>query len=155
MHLLTAVANRDEADARSTAVDRQRRWSDREEAATMNGFLCQVSKNGNLAVVTVHGDVDLSVTEILWHHLEALLTPSTRVIVDCRAITFIDSVGLQSLLRAALMASQFGVDFALATPSGPVTRVLALSGAAEAFTILDVVPVGPGVPGPGDTALRH
>jgi stage II sporulation protein AA (anti-sigma F factor antagonist) len=106
----------------------------------MDGFSSQAREDGDLVVVTVIGDVDLSSTDLLWDQLNAWLDPSVRVVVDCSQITFIDSMGLRTLVQAAHAASDMNTYFGLVAPSAAVVRVLELSGTSDLFTISDGVP---------------
>ena len=116
----------------------------------MSEYSCQAHDMPGGVVLVVRGDVDLAASDRLWKDIASRLVPPAEVVVDCSGITFMDSMGLRSLIRAAQAAAeQEGVRFALAAPSAPVLRVLDLSGTADVFVILDAVPgTGPAAPAP-------
>ena len=105
-----------------------------------NGYFFQARTDDDEAVVTIAGDIDLSVAARLWEDLRVWFAPHRRVLVDCSAITFIDSMGLRVLIQAAHAAEQSDVAFALMRPSAAVTTVLDLSGTADMFTITEGIP---------------
>jgi anti-anti-sigma factor len=107
----------------------------------MSEYFCQAHDMPGGVVLVVRGDVDLAASDRLWKDIASRFVPPTEVVIDCSGITFLDSMGLRSLIRAAQAAEgQEGVRFALAAPSAPVLRVLDLSGTADVFVILQEVP---------------
>jgi len=115
---------------------------EKDEDAELSGFSCQARQDGNLAVLTVSGDVDLAAADGLWDILREALRPGIRVVADLAAVTFLDSTGLRVLVRAEQTAQDLaGAEFALVAPSAPVMRVLDLSGTEAMFSILESVPV--------------
>jgi anti-anti-sigma factor len=89
-----------------------------------------------LLIVSIAGDVDLSVSEEL---ANALVPPGdgegcAGVAVDMGQVTFMDSSGLHALLRAADALARARISLALVTPPGSsVARVLELAGVDSQF----------------------
>jgi anti-anti-sigma factor len=92
------------------------------------GLQCTTDKHGGLVVVQVVGDVDLATADVLWGELSAQLVPGSAVVLECTGITFIDSMGLQVLLRTNRYASEQSASFGLIGTNQYVDRVLELSG---------------------------
>jgi stage II sporulation protein AA (anti-sigma F factor antagonist) len=83
-----------------------------------------------IAVVTT-GDVDYASSEALWNELHAQLVPASALGLECTGITFMDSMGLQVLIRARHHAIEQQVSFALIGANEYVDRVLELTGLTD------------------------
>ena len=87
------------------------------------------------AVVVAEGEVDMFTAPALRARLgRAMGAPSTVVVLDTSAVTFIDCAGLRELIavRARLVAS--GRTLHLRSPSPTVLRLLELTGTTKVFT---------------------
>ena len=86
--------------------------------------------------VAVRGEVDISVAEALEEVLEAAIRESVGAfIVDLSELDFIESTGLQVLLRARGLLGREDRALAVVCPHGPVRRVFELSGLSEMFAL--------------------
>jgi anti-anti-sigma factor len=101
----------------------------------MERFSVAASVTDRRAILAVVGEVDLAAADGLRSELDRWLTQSDTVVVDCAGITFIDSIGLRTLIEAANKAEDSGVRFRLAAVPSPVSRVFELAGVTEVFTI--------------------
>jgi anti-sigma B factor antagonist len=91
---------------------------------------------GDAPGVAVRGEVDLSVVEALEDGLEAAIRESVGAfIIDLSELDFIDSTGLQVLLRARGLLGREDRALAVVCPHGPVRRVFELSGLSELFVL--------------------
>lgn len=86
--------------------------------------------------MTVSGELDVASSQVLERELAKLQTAS-MVIVDMRALTFVDSTGLGVLVRAHQRAQQEGRRFGLVRGNGQVTRLLTLTGLDEELLVRD------------------
>jgi anti-sigma B factor antagonist len=87
---------------------------------------------GTTQIVTVHGELDLAAR----HQLSAVIDRAIgllpdRVVIDLSATTFMDSSGVQCLLRAQRHASARQLELIVIPGSAPVQRLLALCGFDE------------------------
>jgi anti-anti-sigma factor len=81
-----------------------------------------------VTIVAVAGEVDLSAVPALRQRLTEVISPARgEVVVDLRAVDFMDASGVGALVRAAGEAARFGVRFRVRAPSPAVTRVLSLA----------------------------
>ncbi|MFE6866622.1 STAS domain-containing protein [Kitasatospora sp. NPDC057692] len=93
------------------------------------------------SVLALHGELDLDSVAVLHRALDrALALPGTVVVIDCGDLAFCDSTGIGALLEAAVRAAGFGSRIELARPRPLVRRALELTGATDAFPVLDTVP---------------
>ena len=80
---------------------------------------------GEIDAATARTGIDLLVT--------ADPRPGDMVTFDMRDVDFIDSSGVSMLLKIRSYLDGMGCRFALANPSAPVVRVLALLGLSDTF----------------------
>ena len=94
------------------------------------------TRSGDVAVVTVRGDLDLaSAPRLRTAALDELLAGCRRLVLDLRDLEFIDSVGLGMIVAIRKRARGLGGDVALVVATERIRRPLELSGVAR---ILDV-----------------
>ena len=91
------------------------------------------------------GDLDMADAEALQRLLGevARAVAPAPIVVDLRALEFIDSHGVRALFRAREDAERAGSRIALCTGEGPIRRTLELVGAASAFELIAEPPRDP------------
>lgn len=83
------------------------------------------------------GDLELTSAHLLEDGLREVAESGARsIVVDLRAIGFCDASGVNALVALQRHAVRHGARLAL-RPSPQVRRVLAMSGVADVFTLLD------------------
>ena len=88
--------------------------------------------------VALYGEVDLAVAAELETALEdAILESVGAFIIDLSDLDFIESTGLQVLLRARGLLGREDRALAVVCPHGPVRRVFELSGLSELFALYE------------------
>jgi len=97
------------------------------------------------AGVMLSGDLDMADAEAVQRLLAevARQVAPAPVVVDLRALDFIDSHGVRALFRAREDAERAGSRIALCTGEGPIRRTLELVGAASAFEFVADLPRDP------------
>lgn len=105
-------------------------------------FQVVVERGRDRALVSVHGEVDISTAPELTTALEDADKGGEQVVVDLTPTTFIDSTGLRTIVHAA---RRIGERFVLVCPphNSAVMRVVDLSGfqlTTEMAATLDEVP---------------
>ena len=91
---------------------------------------------GDAPGVAVHGEVDLNVVPALEGALDVAIRDSVGAfMIDLSDLEFIDSSGLQVLLRARGLLGREDRQLAVVCPYGPVRRVFELSGCSELFAL--------------------
>lgn len=82
--------------------------------------------------VTVSGDVDSATAAVLDAELDALIAADARLVVlDLSAVTFLDSSGLRSIVRAGAALAERDGRLTCAGLSGAATKVLEITGLLE------------------------
>ncbi|MFC1414298.1 STAS domain-containing protein [Streptacidiphilus sp. N1-12] len=90
------------------------------------------------AVVAISGQLDGDTAAVLQHQLAALTLQGRRFIVlDLALVPFMDSSGLNSVLRARSALLRHEGQLLLAAPSEPVRRLLDLTGISLATPLHD------------------
>jgi anti-sigma B factor antagonist len=102
-------------------------------AAVSSQFRFETSQDGDAATVRVFGDVDLLSADELQEAVTAAATPTHAVVVDMTEVEFIDSSGLNALVRAAAEIRDKGGSVRLGGMSEPVERIISVSGIAPLF----------------------
>jgi anti-anti-sigma factor len=101
-------------------------------------LLVEVRTEGRSEVVVPAGELDYHTAELLTEPLDrALERGRTRLVVDCAALDFCDSTGLNVLLGARLKAEAAGGGVHLAGMLPVVARVFEITGAEAVFTVHD------------------
>jgi anti-anti-sigma factor len=89
-------------------------------------------------VLSISGELDLAASPTMEKRLEQVFTDSiSQLIIDLRALEFIDSTGLSVLVKANQRAEDTGCRFGLVNGGSQVRRLLSLTGIAERLTVAD------------------
>jgi anti-anti-sigma factor len=101
-------------------------------------LVVEVKQNTDSIVVVLTGELDLATSGAFEEHMRgAESSRPSRLIVDLTALGFMDSTGLQTLLRARERAN--GSEYRLFLRRGPhqVQRVFELTRTVDAFNFED------------------
>jgi anti-anti-sigma factor len=91
-------------------------------------------------VVRVAGELDIFTSASLRQRLEALIVDGTpRLIIDLRAVTFLDSSGLGALVMAHRKLRVLRGGFAVVVEDGAVERVLVATGLKHVLRVFGTV----------------
>jgi anti-sigma B factor antagonist len=86
--------------------------------------------------LAVRGEVDMETAPEIETALEEAIRESAGAfVVDLTGVGFLDSSGLQVLLRARALLGREDRALAIVCPFGPVRRVFELSGVSELFAL--------------------
>jgi anti-sigma B factor antagonist len=99
-------------------------------------FQVDVSFETPVPVITVTGELDASTAPVFNHALEAALDRAhDGLVLNLTATRYIDSAGIQSLLRLYHHARRCGLRVMLVDRVDPVRKVFQLVGMARLFPI--------------------
>ncbi|MDO3701428.1 STAS domain-containing protein [Micromonospora sp. C28SCA-DRY-2] len=102
---------------------------------------CEV--RGDVARVTVAGEIDLSNAHLVAELLESIVVVRAPLVaVDLSAVTFFGAYGISALLRAQRQLTERGGRLTLCQLSPVVRRVLDVTGTLTAFEVVERTPVG-------------
>ncbi len=88
--------------------------------------------------VRVSGELDLCTSSQLQGHMSGLEGRKTTVILDLRAVSFLDSTGLRALWTIRQQMASAGGTLLLRSPSDAVARVLRLTKLDKVFELVSV-----------------
>jgi anti-anti-sigma factor len=101
------------------------------------------TQQGDTAHIRVVGELSDQARRPLVRTMTELMLNGTtlrRVVVDARAVTFLNSAGVAILVQLQKMGHPRGIELALAVQGSTVLRPLQLSGLWHRFTIIDERP---------------
>jgi anti-anti-sigma factor len=100
--------------------------------------LIKLAADAQGMVVTVGGELDLETAPMLDRALADIdETQVNRLLIDLRQVSFMDSTGLSSILRAQRLARSNGHALVLRRGSRQVQRLFQLAGVAAGLTFVD------------------
>jgi len=100
-------------------------------------FRCDVSYIDDRAVVLVQGDVDLATAPTFLREVRATLAlPIAGVAVDLGGVTFMDSSGINVLVKTRREATERSITFTLGAVPEQARLVLDVAGLAETFGLV-------------------
>jgi anti-anti-sigma factor len=103
-------------------------------------FSVIVTSDGDRATVALRGELDLSGVDRAREAVEqAEATDAALLVLDLSELEFIDSTGLEVLLRAARRAHDSGRRLIVARPSRYVRRLLEMTAIDQSLDIVDDV----------------
>lgn len=90
--------------------------------------------------IEVEGEVDLATVEDLQRAIDAVFDDGgDHLVVDLTGSTFMDSTGLKTLVMSNRKFQAADRSFAIAVTSGPVSRLIDLSGVNSTIRTVDSV----------------
>lgn len=95
-------------------------------------FRCETRRDGEAAWVRPIGELDLDTAPRLEQELAAIRKAgAARIVLDMRALTFMDSTGLRLVIRWDTAATEEGFEFAIVPGPDAVHRVFRLTGMSD------------------------
>jgi anti-sigma B factor antagonist len=103
-----------------------------------SGFDARCEKRDGAVVVVARGELDLASADALRSVLRGSDAQAPIVVLDLRAVTFIDSSGLSVIVGHSRRADTYGFRFGIAVGGArTVSRVFDLSGLTETLPIIE------------------
>ncbi len=95
----------------------------------------QTESAGETVTVAAFGEVDLEVSPDFWTAIEGAIAITQRLRIRLADVSYIDSSGIATLVKALRHAQKYKVDFALIDPSDQVRAVIELAQLDRLFKI--------------------
>ena len=102
-------------------------------------FSVTVSSDGDATTVTLSGELDMAAIESAGQAIDRAEQDDGMLVLDLSGLTFIDSTGLEVILRAARRAEDSGRRLVVARPSPYVRRLFQLTAIDQSLDIVDGV----------------
>ncbi len=101
-------------------------------------FRCESRQDADRWWLQPAGELDLDTAPLLEQELATALEAGARsLVLDMRALTFMDSTGLRLVIRWDTAAKHDGFDFAIVRGTDIVQRVFRLTGMDEHLPVVD------------------
>jgi anti-sigma B factor antagonist len=102
-------------------------------------FHLTIEESGATSCVRPTGELDLAAVGRVENALDGVFrAPATRrIVVDLRRLTFLDSAGLRTILRANERARAGAFELVVVRPVGTVNRVFTLTRAGQQLNLVD------------------
>lgn len=102
------------------------------------GFSCNVTRSDGRATLGLAGELDIAGAAEARKALLALDVPrGGRLVIDLRALAFMDSTGVRLILQALQWAESHGASLVLVPGPAPVHHILEVVGLAEQLATID------------------
>jgi anti-sigma B factor antagonist len=111
-----------------------------DRAAKRLAQLCsmRVEQRLDSVLVVLHGEFDMTCEEPFCEELaNTMEEETTALVLDLRALTFIDSVGLRMLVTLNVSTSEDGLDYTVICGEGYVRQVLRETGLDGVLPVVD------------------
>jgi anti-anti-sigma factor len=100
-------------------------------------FAIETSTTGDVLVLAVTGEVDMATAPELARAIGLVSDHARGVIVDFTEVTFLDSSGLNALVRGQREVAEQGIAFNIVVPPGsPVLRVFEITQLTESLAVV-------------------
>ena len=106
-----------------------------DEAATSRLTL-DIERAENTAVVRCHGRLVIGVNNFLYSKVSELFPGTKRIVLDLTDLTYMDSMGLGTLVRLYVAARSAGCSLELINIGKRVRELLGMSNLLSVFTII-------------------
>ena len=107
----------------------------------MLNFDVATAKDGESALVTFTGDLDIQVAKVAAEAVERVEAegPPELLVIDLSGLSFMDSSGMAVIAAAHARALEEGRRFVIVNPKGGVRRAFEVSGLDKAIETVDEV----------------
>ncbi len=94
-----------------------------------------VTADGNSAVLWLRGEIDPSTADGFAEGIAEAATQGSRIVIDLRDVSFIDSSGFRVLVEAYLHTGQNAEALVVRAPTPSTARLLRITGLDQCLTI--------------------
>ena len=101
------------------------------------GLSLEVREEGERRTVIIAGELDLATAFDLEALTSTLCQQAGEIVLDLRGLSFMDSTGLQVMLRARDMCGERDCGFFLIAGPAPVQRLFELTGLADLLPFIE------------------
>jgi anti-sigma B factor antagonist len=95
-----------------------------------------IERSPEAALVRCHGELVAGVTEILYREVRPLIPDTKRITLDFKALTYLDSMGIGTVIRLYVSAKSGGCRLELANIGPRVRQVLGITNLLSVLTVI-------------------
>jgi anti-sigma B factor antagonist len=107
-----------------------------EPAAPTRYLTLEIERTKNVAVVRCHGQLVSGLTEILYSNVRPMIPDTKRIVLDLSDLTYMDSMGLGTLVSLYTSARGAGCEMQLFNIGNRIRELLGLTNLLSVFTII-------------------
>ena len=96
----------------------------------------EIERADNSAVVRCNGKLVAGVTEFLYTNVSDLIPDNRKIVLDLTNLTYMDSMGLGTIIRLYVSAKSAGCDLQLINITKRIRELLGLTNLLSVFTII-------------------
>lgn len=100
-------------------------------------FSVEVHRRPGVAVVAPAGEIDVATVSRVREALHAVEDGGTAIVLDLRAVSFMDTSGLQLVFEEMRRAGEAAFEFAVARGPREVQRLFEIAGFGDRLHVLD------------------
>jgi anti-sigma B factor antagonist len=95
-----------------------------------------IERSPEAALVRCHGELVAGVTEILYREVRPLVSETKRITLDFKELTYVDSMGIGTVIRLYVSAKTGGCRLELANIGPRVRQVLGITNLLSVLTCI-------------------
>ena len=96
-------------------------------------FSTEIQRSAEVTVVTCHGALVSNTCIFLQREVKELISGGAKIVLDLKDLTYIDSMGIGSLVRLYVSAKSSGCSLQLINIGGRVQQVLGITNLLTVF----------------------
>jgi anti-sigma B factor antagonist len=104
------------------------------EEAAASRLTLEIDRAGDTAVVRCSGKVVAGVNDFLYIKVSQLIPDTKRIVLDLTDLTYMDSMGLGTVIRLYVSAKSAGCDFELINLGKRIRQLLGVANLLSVFT---------------------
>lgn len=106
------------------------------EQASPSGLTLKVDRKGDVAVVQCSGRLVSGVNEFLYLRAKQLIPDCKRIVLDCKDLTHMDSMGIGTLVRIYVSAKSAGCAVELINTGKSIRQLLGVTHLMSVLTVI-------------------
>jgi anti-sigma B factor antagonist len=107
-----------------------------DQSAAANRLTIHVEYLPDAALVRCHGELVAGVTDVLYREVRPLFPDTKRIVLDFKELTYLDSMGLGTILRLYVSAKSSGCSVELANIGARVRQILGITNLISVLTVI-------------------
>jgi anti-sigma B factor antagonist len=113
------------------------------DPAVVSPFTLDIANEADSIVVVCRGRLVAGLSDTLHARVKPLLAETKRVVLDLGGVSFMDSIGLGTIVRLYVSAKSAGGDLELRRVGSRIREVLRITHLLQVFTITGEEPATP------------
>jgi anti-sigma B factor antagonist len=105
------------------------------EESAVNRLSVDIERDGSYALVRCGGKLVAGVNEFLYTEVHSLLPETKRIVLDLTNLTYMDSMGLGTIIRLYVSARHAGCQLELMNIGERIRQLLGMTNLLSVFTI--------------------